>query len=624
MVWSATASRGSGALTDNTADTSPHHQSTGYLVRRLVDESLRPYLWHLVLAVLMMAIMAAATAFSAWLMEPVVNEIFVAENRNALGPVAGAVLATFAIKGLANYGQASRMAYVGLRVINDNQNRLFAHLAHMDLDFFQNHPSGGLISRFTIDINQMRVAVSNALTGVGKDFLSLIGLVAVMFIQDWRLALAAFFVFPIAILPIARLGRRMRKVTANTQAEMGLFTTLLQQTIQGIRVVKAYGMEDYEKTRVAGIVERVFGLSYKAARTRALSSPIMETLGGAAIAVVIVYGGFRVIGAETDSGSFFSFITALLMAYEPMKRLANLNASLQEGLAGAQRLFAVLDMRPSIRQKADAVSLVAGAGNIRFDGVTFSYVPERPALHGVDLDVPAGETVALVGPSGAGKSTVLNLIPRFFDVEQGRILIDDTDIRDATFESLRDAIALVSQEITLFDDTVSANIAYGRAGASDTEIEEAARHAAAHDFIVELPDGYETMVGEQGVKLSGGQRQRLAIARAMLKNAPILLLDEATSSLDSDSERQVQAALKELMRGRTTVVIAHRLSTIVDASLIYVLEDGRIVEQGRHADLLAGGGRYARLYALQFAADEAGGDEAGDTPGDAAAQAVQA
>ena len=624
MVWSATASRGSGALTDNTADTSPQHQSTGYLVRRLVDESLRPYVWHLALAVLMMAIMAAATAFSAWLMEPVVNEIFVAENRNALGPVAGAVLATFAIKGLANYGQASRMAYVGLRVINDNQNRLFAHLAHMDLDFFQNHPSGGLISRFTIDINQMRVAVSNALTGVGKDFLSLIGLVAVMFIQDWRLALAAFFVFPIAILPIARLGRRMRKVTANTQAEMGLFTTLLQQTIQGIRVVKAYGMEDYEKTRVAGIVERVFGLSYKAARTRALSSPIMETLGGAAIAVVIVYGGFRVIGAETDSGSFFSFITALLMAYEPMKRLANLNASLQEGLAGAQRLFAVLDMRPSIRQKADAVSLVAGAGNIRFDGVTFSYVPERPALHGVDLDVPAGETVALVGPSGAGKSTVLNLIPRFFDVEQGRILIDDTDIRDATFESLRDAIALVSQEITLFDDTVSANIAYGRAGASDTEIEEAARHAAAHDFIVELPDGYETMVGEQGVKLSGGQRQRLAIARAMLKNAPILLLDEATSSLDSDSERQVQAALKELMRGRTTVVIAHRLSTIVDASLIYVLEDGRIVEQGRHADLLAGGGRYARLYALQFAADEAGGDEAGDTPGDAAAQAVQA
>ncbi|MCH8236633.1 MAG: ATP-binding cassette domain-containing protein [Proteobacteria bacterium] len=411
----------------------------------------------------------------------------------------------------------------------------------------------------------------------------------------------SFFIFPVAVLPILRLGRRMRKVTMNTQVEMGLFTTLLEQAFQGIRVVKAYGMEAYEEKRIAAVVERIFRLNMKSARTRSLSSPIMETLGGLAVCIVIIYGGLRVIEGATTSGAFFAFITALLLAYEPMKRLANLNSSLQEGLAGAQRMFALLDTEPAIHEKQDAKDLTLVEGTIRLDNVRFSYVPGKPALDGVTLEVPGGKTVALVGPSGAGKSTILNLIPRFFDVDEGAVSIDGANVRDITFASLYGNIALVSQEITLFDDTVHANIAYGRAGCTEDEVVEAARHAAADEFILDLIDGYETRVGEQGVKLSGGQRQRLAIARAMLKNAPILLLDEATSALDTESERQVQAALEKLMKGRTTLVIAHRLSTVIGADLIYVIQNGRVVEQGNHVDLMDRSGVYQRLYNLQFA-----------------------
>ena len=592
----------------------PKHLSTRALMTRLVRECVRPYVGWICLAVVCMAVMAGATALSAWLMKPVVNDVFIDKNREILWLVGGAVLATFTIKGTANYAQAVLMSFVGMRIIADNQNRLYAHLANMDIAFFNERPTGKLISRFTVDINQMRAAVSDALTGFGKDLLSIIGLVTVMFIQDWQLALIAFFVFPLAVIPIVRLGRRMRAVTADTQEEMGQFTTLLQQTFQGIRVVKAYAMEGYEKGRIAGIVERLFQLSFRSARIRALASPIMETLGGLAVAIVVVYGGSRVIDDATDPGAFFSFITALLLAYEPMKRLANLNATLQEGLAGAQRLFDLLDVAPAIREAPDARSLGAGPGAVRLDDVRFAYVTGRPALNGVTLEVSAGKTVALVGPSGAGKSTILNLIPRFYDPDSGSVTIDGMDVAGLTFASLHAATALVSQEIMLFDDTVSANIAYGRAGASHEEIADAARHAAAHDFIMDLPEGYATVVGEQGVKLSGGQRQRLAIARAMLKNAPVLLLDEATSALDTESERQVQAALGKLMEGRTTLVIAHRLSTVVGADHIHVIDAGRVIESGTHAELIARNAAYARLYRLQFAEEAPALDAAQAAP----------
>ena len=555
------------------------------------------------MAFVFMALVAGTTAISAKLMEPIINEVFVQKNKTMLVPVALAVLITFIVKGFANYGQSVTMSFVGQRIITDVQHRLYAHLSTLELGFFHATSTGSLISRFTIDVNMMRAAVSNVVTGFGKDALSVIGLVGVMFSQDWLLAMIAFVVFPVAVIPIARIGQRIRKVTVNTQEEMGQFATLLEQTFQGARVVKAYRMEEYEKSRVRAIAERVFDLTFKATRIRSIASPIMETLGGVAVVMVILYGGFRVIEDAMDPGSFFSFITALLLAYEPMKRLANLNTALQEGLASADRVFALLDRPPTVLERPDAATLAVAGGEIELRDVTFSYDADQNALNGLSLRVPPGKMAALVGPSGAGKSTILNLIPRFYDVGGGSVLIDGHDVRDVTFESLRGAIGLVSQEIILFDDTVRANIAYGKQGASEEEIVAAAKAAAAHDFIVGLPNGYDTEVGERGVRISGGQRQRLAIARAMLKNAPILLLDEATSSLDTESERQVQAALDRLTENRTTLVIAHRLSTVMDADVIHVIDRGRVVESGNHAELIARKGLYAHLYALQFADD---------------------
>jgi subfamily B ATP-binding cassette protein MsbA len=575
-------------------------ESTRRLVGRLLRDHVRPYAGRLALAFAMMAVVAGTTATLAKLMEPVLDQVFTNRDPLMLRAIALTVLVVFAVKGLASYGEAVVMNGVGQRIVADLQAALFDRLIHADLAYFNDTSTGTLISHFTNDANLLRSAVSNSLTGIGKDSLTLLALVGVMFYQDWLLAVIAFFAFPTAVMPILKLGRRMRKVSTNTQLELGRFTTLLDQVFQGARHVKAYGMEDAESARARAVIDRLYALAFKAGKVRAASHPIMETLGGVAIVAVILYGGAQVIDGARTTGTFFSFITALLLAYEPVKRLANLNNALQEGLAAAQRLFASLDTEPKIRDAADARPLAVTSGEVRFERVSFGYGAGSAAVDAVSLTVPAGKTAALVGPSGAGKSTLLNLIPRFYDVTAGRVTIDGQDVRTVTMRSLRGAIGLVAQEVGLFDDTVRANIAYGRRDATEDEIVAAARNAAAHDFIMALPRGYDTPVGELGIKLSGGQRQRLAIARAMLKDAPILLLDEATSALDTESERQVQAALRLLMRGRTTLVIAHRLSTVVDADIIYVIEAGRVIEQGSHAELLARGGAYARLYALQF------------------------
>lgn len=576
------------------------HTRSGLLLRRLVREAVAPYGSRVALAAVFMVLVAAMTAALAWLMDPVVNRVFVERRSDLLWSVGGAVFAVFTIKGVATYAQAVIMTGVGQSVLMDMQNRLFRHLMTQDLAFFQRQTTGGLMSRFTTDIGMMRQAVSTALTGLGKDSLSVIFLVGVMFYQDWLLATVAFVVFPATVIPITRLGRRLRHVTADTQAQTGGLMTVLQQTFTGMRLIKSYRMEDYESERAATMTRSVRDLVMRAERVKALASPLMETIGGVAVTIVIVYGGWRVIQDTTTPGAFFSFITALLMAYRPMKALANLNAQIQEGLAGAERLFAILDEKPSLTESESAKPLVVTGGEIVFDRISFSYDDGKAALHDVSFDVQAGKTTALVGPSGAGKTTLLNLVPRFFDPESGHVMIDAQNIRDVTLESLRSSVALVSQDVLLFDDSVRANIRFGKPDATDDEIVDAARAAGADEFIRAMANGYDTLVGERGESLSGGQRQRIAIARAILKNAPILLLDEATSALDAETEGQIQTAMDTLRKGRTTVVIAHRLATVQHADCIHVVVDGRVVESGTHDELVKNDATYARLSALQF------------------------
>lgn len=574
--------------------------SSAALLRRLLFTYMRPHASRLFTALIFMVIAAAATAGSAQLLDPAIKYLFIEKNPRMLSLIPFAVFAIMSVKAAANYGDNVLMNYVGRRIIADTQTAMFERLMHADIGWLRQNHSGKIISHFLNDSVLMREAVTRTVTGIGKDLLSLVFLFCVMVYQDPVMTSIAVLVIPVVALFVRQLSRRMRKSSNYSMAESGNLSTLLAETLAGARVVKAYGQEAHEIDRVTKSIERVMDFIMRGVRARSAAAPVTESLTGLTIAAAIYYAGHRALDGTMEINHFVAFLGAMMMAYQPLKSLATLSTALQEGLAAAVRVFSMIDVEPAIKDAPGATPLKIHSGRIRFENVSFTYGGSQDVLRGINLEIAPGQKVALVGPSGAGKSTILNLIPRFYDATAGRVLIDGVNVRDATLESLRHSVALVTQEPFLFDDTVRANIAYGKRGATDAEITASARAADAHEFIMALPQGYQTIVGEAGMRLSGGQRQRLAIARAMLKDAPILLLDEATSSLDSESERQVQRALATLMQGRSSLIIAHRLSTIADADCILVLENGQIVESGHHAELLSHGGAYARLCHAQF------------------------
>jgi len=568
----------------------------------------KPHAVKFFIALFCMLVVGVTTSALAFLVKPALDEIFLKKNSAMLKWIPLAVVGIYLTKGVCSYAQTVLMNFIGQRVVADLRAALYRKIQTQSLAFFTKNPTGLLMSRITNDVGFIQGAVSEAVTSLLKDSFTLICLVFVIFYRDWQLAIIAMLVFPLAVYPIAKFGQRMRQIASRTQVTLGSLTTLLQETISGTRIVKAFNMEEYENRRFAGENERLFRLNLKAASINAVSSPFMEFLGGIGISSIIFYGGYQVIQGQSTPGTFFSFLTALIMLYEPVKRLTNVNNTIQQGIAGAERVFGIIDLVPEIRNHPDARPLPRISREIEIRAVDFHY-EETPVLREINLTIRAGEVVAFVGMSGGGKTTLVNLIPRFYDVMNGAIYIDGHDIRTVTVESLRGQIAIVTQQTILFNDTVRNNIAYGDIAKTEEEIIAAAKAANAHAFIMKMPKGYDTLIGEQGAKLSGGERQRISIARALLKDAPILILDEATSSLDSEAEIEVQDALENLMKGRTTLIIAHRLSTIRNASRIIVLVNGKIREEGTHETLLSCQGEYCRLYQMQFK-DNGRSDEA--------------
>lgn len=568
------------------------------IVKRLLKLA-RSYSVRFFFAMICMLIVGALTSSQAVLVKPVLDDIFLGKNPDALKWIPLAVIGIFFIKGLANYTQNILMSSIGLRIVTDLRNKLYEQIQKQSLSFFTQHPTGLLMSRITNDVLSIQAASSEAVTSIIKDTFTIIALVSVIFYTDWKLAMIAMIVFPVTIYPISKFGKKMRKVTTSMQITMGTLNSLLQETISGTRIVKAFCMEKYENERFAAENERLFKLNMKTVSVNAISHPLMEFLGSLGIAAVIFYGGYSVLQGNSTPGTFFSFLAAVLMLYEPVKRLTDVNNTINQGIAGAERVFNIIDRVPDIEDKPNAVKLPPIAHSIDIENVTFCY-EETPVLKNINLSIKTGEVVAFVGMSGGGKTSLVNLIPRFYDVTSGRVLIDSHDIRDVSLQSLRSQIAIVTQQTILFNDSVKNNIAYGDIDRTEEDIINAAKAANAHDFIMKLPKGYDANIGELGTKLSGGEKQRISIARALLKNAPILILDEATSSLDTEAELEVQDALDNLMKGRTTLVIAHRLSTIRNADRIIALVNGEIVEEGNHETLLAKKGEYFRLYNLQF------------------------
>lgn len=576
------------------------------VLKRIISENGRKHIGGYAFAIACLVVVALSTAFTAWIMEAVVNEAFANKNADIIWLICGSILIAFVLRGFANYGQAVALAKIGNNIVAGYQRRLYSHLMTLSVGFFAESRSSHLAAQISQNVGGVRDVLNLTVTSTARDFLTLVALIGVMIAKDWVLSLIVFAVAPPLLYALRYVSRRLRTATREAIDVNSRVLGAMQETAQGIAVVKAFTMEHELERKVHGIIETAEGRANRIARLSERTSPLTETFAGFAISSVLAYAAFRSIYNDVPPGAFFAFVAALLMAYDPARRLARLQIQLERAVVNAQMIYSLLDLQSHQRDKPDAGDLVVSRAQVELKDVIFSYSTGNPILRGVNIVAEGGMTTALVGPSGAGKSTIINLIPRFYDPTAGQILIDGQDIAGVTKASLRHQLAYVSQQPYLFEGTIRDNIRYGRPAATDAEVEEAARLAHAHDFILAQPQGYETPVGENGVTLSGGQRQRLSIARALVRDAPILLLDEATSSLDNESEAAVQKALDTAMRGRTVIVIAHRLSTVVKADKIIVMQDGLVVEEGSHEALAKRkDGLYARLNNLQASASDA-------------------
>jgi subfamily B ATP-binding cassette protein MsbA len=565
---------------------------------------MKPYMDRVIFSIILMVLTAALTAASVYVLKPVIDKIFAnPDQQEALRwikilPIA--IVLIFVLKGLASYAQKYTIDWVGNKIILNMRKQLYDHITGLSLKFFNNQKIGVLISRITNDVSMVQGAMSNVLGNIIGSVITIICLVVMLFYLNWQFALLTIIVFPLAVYPITKFGKKIKSSAINVQEKMGSMTSILNETFNGIRVVKAFGMENYERRKFEEELHKLFDWTMKGVRAYNVSSPTMEVIGAAGIALLVFFAGSAVVNKSLTAGTFFAFLAGITQLYPQIKRMNDMNNIVQQAFAAADRIFQILDTKPDVVEPPDAIDIDDFKENIKFEHVCFSYIKEKPVIKDVTFEIKKGQVFAVVGPSGAGKSTLADLLARFYDVDSGYIMIDNTDIRKMKIESLRKLIGMVTQETILFNDTVRNNIAYGQKDIDIAAVQMAALAANASEFIERLPEKYDSTIGDRGVKLSGGQRQRLAIARAILKNPPILILDEATSALDSESEIQVQEAINNLMKDRTTFVIAHRLSTIRHADTIIVIDKGAVAEQGSHDELIKLNGIYTKLYNMQF------------------------